>query len=48
MKRNRLIWPLGRDGKLTEVADMVMFLSSHRASYVHGVTFNVAGGKTRG
>ena len=40
--------PLGRDGKLTEVADMVMFLSSHRASYVHGVTFNVAGGKTRG
>ena len=39
--------PLGRDGKLTEVADMVM-LSSHRASYVHGVTFNVAGGKTRG
>lgn len=40
--------PLGRDGKLTEVADMVMFLASHRASYVHGVTFNVAGGKTRG
>lgn len=40
--------PLGRSGKLTEVADLVMYLSSQRASYVHGVTFNVAGGKTRG
>lgn len=40
--------PLGRSGKLTEVADTVLFLSSHRASYVHGVTLNVAGGKTRG
>ena len=40
--------PLGRDGKLTEVADTVMFLASHRASYIHGVTLNVAGGKTRG
>ena len=40
--------PLGRSGKLTEVADAVMFLASDRASYIHGVTYNVAGGKTRG
>lgn len=40
--------PLGRDGKLSEVADLVLYLSSHRASYIHGVTYNVAGGKTRG
>jgi len=40
--------PLGRSGKLTEVADTVMFLASDRASYIHGVTYNVAGGKTRG
>ena len=40
--------PLGRSGKLTEVADTVMFLSSDRAGYIHGVTLNVAGGKTRG
>lgn len=40
--------PLGRSGKLTEVADLVCYLSSDRASYVHGVTYNVAGGKTRG
>lgn len=40
--------PLGREGKLDEVADLVMYLSSDRASYIHGVTYNVAGGKTRG
>ena len=40
--------PLGRSGKLAEVADMVCYLGSEKASYVHGVTFNVAGGKTRG
>ena len=40
--------PMGRSGKLTEVADLVCYMASKRASYVHGVTFNVAGGKTRG
>ncbi|WP_019555319.1 SDR family oxidoreductase [Propionispira raffinosivorans] len=40
--------PLGRPGKLDEVANLVLFLSSKRAGYVHGVTYNVAGGKTRG
>lgn len=40
--------PMGRSGKLTEVASVVAFLLSDRASYVHGVTYNVAGGKTRG
>ncbi|SEJ97666.1 D-sorbitol 6-phosphate 2-dehydrogenase [Propionispira arboris] len=40
--------PLGRSGKLTEVADLVCYLGSERSSYVHGVTYNIAGGKTRG
>lgn len=40
--------PLGRSGRLTEVADLVCYLGSGRASYIHGVTYNVAGGKTRG
>ena len=40
--------PLGRSGKLTEVAGTVAFLLSEKASYIHGVTLNVAGGKTRG
>ncbi|MFQ7235480.1 MAG: SDR family oxidoreductase, partial [Enterococcus hulanensis] len=40
--------PLGRSGKLTEVADAVAYLISNRASYISGVTINIAGGKTRG
>ncbi|MDR5586278.1 MULTISPECIES: SDR family oxidoreductase [Clostridium] len=40
--------PLGRSGKLSEVADLVCYLGSERGSYIHGVTYNVAGGKTRG
>lgn len=40
--------PLGRSGKLREVADVACFMASDRAGYVHGVTLNVAGGKTRG
>lgn len=40
--------PLGRSGSLIEVANTVAFLLSDRASYIHGITLNVAGGKTRG
>ncbi len=40
--------PLGRSGKLSEVADLVNYLLSNRASYITGVTINVAGGKSRG
>lgn len=39
---------MGRSGRLAEVANTVAFLLSDRASYIHGVTINVAGGKTRG
>lgn len=40
--------PMGRSGKLSEVADVVAYLLSDRSSYITGVTINVAGGKTRG
>ena len=40
--------PLGRAGRLSEVADLVAFLASERASYVHGTVINISGGKTRG
>jgi sorbitol-6-phosphate 2-dehydrogenase len=40
--------PLGRVGKLREIADTVCFLASARAGYIHGTTVNVSGGKSRG
>jgi len=42
------ITSLGRSGELTEVADLVCYIASGRSSYIHGVTYNIAGGKTRG
>lgn len=39
--------PLGRSGKLSEVANVVCFLASDRASYIHGTVVNVSGGKSR-
>ena len=40
--------PLGRSGKLSEVATTTAFMASEKAGYITGVTLNVAGGKTRG
>lgn len=40
--------PLGRVGKLREVANLVCFLASNKASYVNGTTYNISGGRTRG
>ena len=40
--------PLGRSGKLSEVANTVCFLASDRAGYIPGTVINVSGGKSRG
>ncbi len=40
--------PLGRDGKLDEVGELVTYLVSDRASYISGTTINISGGKSRG
>ena len=39
--------PLGRSGKLMEVANLVCFLASDRGGYLHGTTVNISGGKSR-
>jgi sorbitol-6-phosphate 2-dehydrogenase len=46
-KYKQLSIPLGRSGKLSEVADTVCFLASERAGYIHGTVINVSGGKSR-
>ncbi|MDO4977355.1 MAG: SDR family oxidoreductase [Eubacteriales bacterium] len=40
--------PMGRDGKLDEVGELVAYLVSDRASYIAGTTINISGGKSRG
>ncbi|STG51875.1 sorbitol-6-phosphate 2-dehydrogenase [Escherichia coli] len=37
--------PIGRAGRLAEVADFVCYLLSERASYITGVTTNIAAAK---
>ena len=36
--------PLGRIGEIEEIANMVVFLASQRASYMTGATVDVSGG----
>lgn len=40
--------PLGRIGDPQEMANMIVFLASEAASYVHGVSVQVDGGLIRG
>jgi sorbitol-6-phosphate 2-dehydrogenase len=40
--------PIARVGELNEVADLVCYLASDRASYITGTTINISGGKSRG
>jgi 3-oxoacyl-[acyl-carrier protein] reductase len=40
--------PLGRLGKPEELADVIAFLASERASYINGATLSVDGGMVRG
>lgn len=42
------IIPLGRRGKLDEIADLVSYLQSDHSSYISGTTVNITGGKSRG
>jgi NAD(P)-dependent dehydrogenase (short-subunit alcohol dehydrogenase family) len=44
----RPITPLGRVGQPEEVADLVLFLASERASFIHGANISIDGGVTKG
>lgn len=40
------IIPLGRAGKMTEIADLISYLASDHASYISGTTINITGAKS--
>ncbi len=40
--------PLGRCGRLEEIADLVSYLVSEHSSYITGTTINITGGKSKG
>ena len=44
----RAMTPLGRIGRPDEVADLILFLASPRAGFVHGANITIDGGLTKG
>jgi NAD(P)-dependent dehydrogenase (short-subunit alcohol dehydrogenase family) len=44
----RKMTPLGRVGRAEEVADLVLFLASERAAFIHGANITIDGGATKG
>jgi len=46
-KQSKAEVPMGRFGKAEEVADLVVFLGSDRASYITGTTLQIDGGLVR-
>jgi NAD(P)-dependent dehydrogenase (short-subunit alcohol dehydrogenase family) len=40
--------PLGRPGKAEEVADLILFLASERAAFIHGANVTIDGGANPG
>jgi len=44
----RKMTPLGRVGKVEEVADLVTFMVSERAAFIHGTNITIDGGYTQG
>lgn len=45
LERSKSTHPLGRAGKAEEIAEMVLFLASDRASWITGETISIDGGR---
>ena len=45
LEHSRSTHPLGRVGQPEEVAELIFFLASHRASWITGATYSIDGGR---
>ncbi len=47
LERSRQTHPLGRVGQTEEIAELVFFLASQRASWITGATYSIDGGRAQ-
>jgi NAD(P)-dependent dehydrogenase (short-subunit alcohol dehydrogenase family) len=45
LEHSRTTHPLGRVGSPSEIADLVLFLASEKASWITGATYSIDGGR---
>ena len=47
LERSKGTHPLGRVGEAREVAELIRFLASERASWITGATYSIDGGRAQ-
>jgi NAD(P)-dependent dehydrogenase (short-subunit alcohol dehydrogenase family) len=47
LKNSKTTHPLGRAGEAKEVADLIYFLASEKASWITGATYEIDGGRAQ-
>jgi NAD(P)-dependent dehydrogenase (short-subunit alcohol dehydrogenase family) len=47
LEHSKTTHPLGRVGQASEVAELICFLASERASWITGATYSIDGGRAQ-
>jgi len=45
LERSRTTHPIGRVGEAAEIAELIFFLASDKASWITGATYSIDGGR---